>query len=82
MSFSYLFLLLGVAPFVSFILGFLVFSLFVFGITTANCIKLGLPGLDEGDVRLTKMQYLNAAAATSTSAIQWRIHEGEAPPLA
>ena len=38
-------------------------------ITMANCIKLKLLGLDERDVQLTKRQYFNTTAATSTSAV-------------
>ena len=34
-----------------------------------NCIKLKFLVLDEGDVKLTKRQYVNTTAATSTSAI-------------
>ena len=38
---------------------------------TANCSKLKLPGLDERDVRLSKRQYVNTTAASSTTAIQY-----------
>ena len=32
----------------------------------ANCIKLKLPGLDKSDVQLTKKQWINTTAASST----------------
>ena len=36
-------------------------------IATASCIKLKHPGLDKGSVQLTKRQYVNVTAATSTT---------------
>ena len=39
------------------------------GIEAANCIKLKLPELDERNLQLTKRQYINTTAATSTTAI-------------
>ena len=39
-------------------------------IATANCIKLKIPGLGEGDVKLTKREYNNTTAAINTGAYE------------